>query len=214
MSLLSPLCWICLGWLYQRQNLQWPTCRVHWSPSHVPNSVPAFTLIDTKKEQKQERKCLWMCLNMWTCINMWTHVRERIVTPPPQDLQWEIHNSFFQTQPDIIHSPPLCAFNWHRNTNSSNLSPLSLTLKSVAVTQMVTAVDLWLDGSQLSIFNQSDQMCDRCQKCSRICRFCWYIYWFCCRNGSVICCICYLETRPTIFPYGKYNSSGKFKVLV
>lgn len=107
-------------------------------------------------------------VNVSEYVNMYQHVDPN----PPMDLQWEIHNCFFQTQPDIIHSPPLCAFNWHRNTNSSNLSPLSLTLKSVAVTQMVAAVDLLLDGSQLSICNQSDEVCDPSQKCSRICSFC------------------------------------------
>lgn len=117
-----------------------------------------------------------MSVNASEYVYMYQHVNTRAGKDgyyPPTDLQSETHKCFFHTQPDVTNSPPLCAFNWHRNTNSGNLSPLSLTplLRSVAVTQMVTAVDLWLDSSQLCVCNQSDQTCDPSNKCCRICCF-------------------------------------------
>lgn len=62
------------------------------------------------------------------------------------DLQSEIHKCFFHTQPDVAL---LCSRGvlWHRNTNRNNLSPpfTTLLMRSVTVTQMVKAADMWYD---------------------------------------------------------------------
>lgn len=105
--------------------------------------------------------CVSVCFDthqqeqMWERIKKvcaWTHVSTcGCMCDKGCLLQLEIHKCFSHTQPDVIHSTDLCVFHWHRNTNSSNLSPPSLTLllRSVAVIQMITAADLCVVGQSL-----------------------------------------------------------------